>query len=145
MRWVAGFSVAVGFSVSVGRSSLSVVRCAGSLDRCVSTGAGVSVGGNPRVDDETVEPGAPVVDGNFGGCGGVVDLAGSAGRGGVRAGVGDGDPRLLVDVADDLGGAADDTQSAGVGGGELETVEKRVGLLRSNAAGGERVDDTGNG
>lgn len=81
----------------------------------------------------------------FDGCGGVVDLAGSAGRGDVGVGVGDGDPGLLVDVADELGGAADDAQPAGVGGGELEAVEERVGVLDVDTAGGERVDDAGDG
>jgi hypothetical protein len=51
------------------------------------------------------------------GLGGIFDLAGSAGWGYVWAGFGDGDPGLLVDVANELGGLADDAESAGVGGG----------------------------
>jgi len=49
--------------------------------------------------------------------GGFFDFAGSAGRGDVGVGFGDGDPGLFVDVADDFGGAADDAEAASVGGG----------------------------
>lgn len=82
-----------------------------------------------------------------GGCGfgfgGVFDLAGAAWRGDVRVGFGDGGPSLLANLADELGGAADDMQSAGVGGGELEAVEERVGVLAVDTAGGKRVNDSG--
>jgi hypothetical protein len=74
------------------------------------------------------------------GCGFVGEVDGAAGRGDVGVGFGDGDPGLLVDVADDLGGTADDAKSAGVGGGEIETVEEGVGSLLVDAAGGERID-----
>lgn len=77
--------------------------------------------------------------------GGVVDFAGAAGRGDVGVGVGDGDPSLFVDVADDLFGAAHDAQFADVGGCELEAVEQRVGLLTVDISAGERVDNAGDG
>ena len=71
----------------------------------------------------------------------VVDFAGTAGRGDVGVGVGDGDPGLFVDVADDLFGTAHDAQLADVGGCELEAVEQRVGLLTVDISAGERVDN----
>ena len=77
--------------------------------------------------------------------GGVVDFAGAAGRGDVGVGVGDGDPGLFVDVADDLFGTAHDAQLADVCGCELEAVEQRVGLLTVNISAGERVDNAGDG
>ena len=51
----------------------------------------------------------------FGAVGGVVDLDGAAGKGHVRTGFGNGDPLVLADLADLLGGATDDAQAAGVG------------------------------
>ena len=82
----------------------------------------------------------------FGGSGGrVFDFGGSAWRGEVGVGFGDGGPGFFVDFADELGGAADDAQAAGVGGGELEAVEERVGLLAVDVAAGQRVDDAGDG
>jgi hypothetical protein len=75
----------------------------------------------------------------------VGDFDGEAGRCYVGVGFGDQDPGLLVDVADHLGGAADDAQAAGVGGGEREAVEEGVGLFGVDAVGGEGVEDAGDG
>jgi hypothetical protein len=52
----------------------------------------------------------------------VGEVDGASGRGDVGVGFGDGGPGLLVDVADHVGGATDDAQSAGVGGGQAEAV-----------------------
>jgi hypothetical protein len=76
---------------------------------------------------------------------GLFDFHGSAGWGDVYVGFGDAGPALFVDVADNLGGAADDAEAASVAGGELEPVEEYGGVLAVNAAGGERVDDAGDG
>jgi hypothetical protein len=82
-------------------------------------------------------------DGFFGGK--VGDFDGAAWRGEVGVGFGDGAAGLLVDVADELGGSADDAQAAGVGGGELEAVEEGVRLLAVDVMAGERVEDAGDG
>jgi hypothetical protein len=66
----------------------------------------------------------------------VGELDGAAGWGDVGVGVGDGDPGLLVDVADDLRGTADDAETASIGRGETEAVEEGVGSLLVDAAGG---------
>ncbi len=76
---------------------------------------------------------------------GVGDVAGAAWGCDVGVGVGDVDPGFFVDVADDLGGVADDAQSAGVGGGEVESVEEGIGAALVDASGGEGVDHAGDG
>jgi hypothetical protein len=74
-----------------------------------------------------------------------LDFDGSAWGREVGVGFRDGRCGFLFDVADLLGGAADDAQAADVGGGELEAVEERVGLLAVDVAAGKRVDDAGYG
>jgi hypothetical protein len=75
----------------------------------------------------------------------ILYLDGAAGRGDVGVGFRDESPGLFVDVADELGGAADDAEAAGVGGGEREAIEEGVGLFGVDAVGGEGVEDTGDG
>jgi hypothetical protein len=76
--------------------------------------------------------------------GGVFDLAGAAGRGDV-----DGDGVEEVGCggvfADDFGGLGDHVEAAGVEGGELQTVEQRVGAFGVDEVAGERVNDLGEG
>jgi hypothetical protein len=76
-------------------------------------------------------------------CWGIVDLAGAAGGGEVRAfgsqfGV-------LKDLANDLAGAMADAQTSGVGGGELEAIEQdgRATLLDEPET--ESADNFGDG
>jgi hypothetical protein len=76
---------------------------------------------------------------------GFVDLAGEAGRGYIQVGFGDECPGFFVDFADHLGGAAADAHALAVGRGESEALEQGVGAPLVDAAGGERVDDTGDG
>jgi hypothetical protein len=86
--------------------------------------------------------GSGIVGSEFGG---IVDFAGAAGRRDVGVGVGDGDPGLFIDVADDQFGTAHDAQLADVRGCELEAVEQRVSLLTVDISAGERVDHAGDG
>ena len=87
--------------------------------------------------------GGKVGEDGFGGK--VGDFDGAAWGCQVGVGFGDGAAGLLVDVADELGGSADDAQAAGVGGGELEAVEEGVRLLAVDVMAGERVEDAGDG
>ncbi len=74
-----------------------------------------------------------------------VYLAGTAGRSDVEVGFWDECPGFFVDFADHLGGAASDAHALAVGGGEAKAFEESIGAPFVDAAGGERVDDAGDG
>jgi len=74
-----------------------------------------------------------------------VYLAGAAGRGDVEVGFGDECPGFFVDFANHLGGAPADAHALAVGRGEAKAFEESIGTPFVDAAGGERVDDAGDG
>jgi hypothetical protein len=77
--------------------------------------------------------------------GGFFDFDGSAGWGDVGAGFGNAGPGFFVEVADEAGGFADTAAAGGVGGGEVEALVEGVGALLGDEAGGQRVDNGGDG
>jgi hypothetical protein len=76
---------------------------------------------------------------------GLVDFGGAARRGYIGVGFGDGGPGFFADVLNDLGGVLEDIESVGVGRRQAETFIEGVGALLGDAAGGESVDDGGDG